>query len=306
MPWHRNVSVPALCAIAVLALCVVALVAPQRASAQAPTDPGVAKGVQLVNDGDYEAAIVTLDKAVRRLAGEPDKIKDLAQGYLYLGIAYVGKGHEAAAKAKFREAVAQMKDLSLSPDQFPPKVINLFEAAKEETRQAAQVAPAAAAPAPTVAPEIAKKKGGSKKLLLIGGGLIVAGGAAAAAGGGSKGGSAAPTPTPTPAPTHKTENRQAIFGRGDTYHHYTFGPGTAGRWKAEVTWTDGNKIIGLDIYRASDGNWVTEGHRTTPTTNAAEWDGVAGILYQVDVWTDDANVESGTLSYQLAVQIPIQ
>jgi len=108
----------------------------------AATDAEVQRGTRQVEDGDYDAAIVTLDAAARRLTADPSRARDLSQAYLYLGIAYIGKGHEAAAKAKFREAVAQIKDLTLSPDKFPPKVIDLFEAARAEER--AQVAPASA------------------------------------------------------------------------------------------------------------------------------------------------------------------
>jgi tetratricopeptide (TPR) repeat protein len=128
------------------------------------TDLEVVKGIKQVEDGDYDGAILTLDNAARRLATDPNKFRDLSQAYLYLGISYAGKGHEAAAKAKFREALGQTKDLSLSPEKFPPKVINLFEAAKQERNQAS-------------APEAAKKGGGgSHKGLFIGLGVAAAAG----------------------------------------------------------------------------------------------------------------------------------
>ena len=163
----------------VLALAVVA--SPVPAPAQTGLDPEVAKGMALVDDGDYDAAILTLDGAARRLATDAKKTNDLSQAYLYLGIAYMGKGHEAAAKAKFKEAVAQIKDLTLSPDKFPPKVIDAFEAAKAEAGQAK--AAAAASPA-AAAPE--KKKGGGGKAILIIGGVAAAAGVAVAAGGGDR------------------------------------------------------------------------------------------------------------------------
>src|SRR5262245_48184645 len=100
------------------------------------TDPEVLKGIKSVDDGDYDGAILILDNASRRLASDPAKANDLSQAYLYLGIAYVGKGHEAAAKAKFREALTQIKDMTLSPDKFPPKVIDVFEAARQENKSA--------------------------------------------------------------------------------------------------------------------------------------------------------------------------
>ena len=144
-------------------------------------DADVLRGIRQVEDGDYDPAIVTLDAAARRLTGDPARARDLSQAYLYLGIAYIGKGHEAAAKAKFREAVAQIKDLTLSPDKFPPKVIDLFEAARAEARAQATPAPAAAA---TPAPAAAKKGGGGKTILIVGGLAAVGGGVALAAGGG--------------------------------------------------------------------------------------------------------------------------
>jgi hypothetical protein len=163
-----------------LGLCLSLVFSPLATDADAPpTDPEVVKGIKLVDDGDFDAAILTLDGAARRLATDPKQAKELSQAYLYLGIAYVGKGHEAAAKAKFREALGQIKDITLSPDKFPPRVIDVFEAARSESSQTAK----AAAPAPAPAP--AKKKGGSKKGLLIGVGVAAAaGGIALAAGGG--------------------------------------------------------------------------------------------------------------------------
>jgi hypothetical protein len=100
---------------------------------QVVSDSEVVKGIGQVETGDYDAAIVTLDAAARRLAAEPAKARELSQAYLYLGIAYVAKGHEAAARAKFRDALAQVKDLSLSPEEFSPKVIDLFEAVREDS-----------------------------------------------------------------------------------------------------------------------------------------------------------------------------
>jgi hypothetical protein len=159
----------------ILASLLIAGPQPLLAQPPAPGDAEVVAGMKQVDDGDYDRAILTLDNAARRLAGDRARVSDLSQAYLYLGIAYIGKGHEAAAKAKFREALQQIKDLTLSPEKFPPKVIDAFEAAKQE----AATAPAAAAP----------KKGGSKKGLVIGG-LVAAGaavGVAAGAGGGGSG-----------------------------------------------------------------------------------------------------------------------
>ena len=89
-------------------VCALTLAGPPPLPAQAPVqDAEVARGIQLATDGDYDGAILTLDNAARRLAGHPDGTRDLAQAYVYLGVAYLGKGAETSAKAQFREALAQ-------------------------------------------------------------------------------------------------------------------------------------------------------------------------------------------------------
>jgi len=144
-------------------------------------DPDVRRGIALVDEGEYDSAILALDAAVRRLAADKGhSTRDLAEAYFYLGVAYLGKGHETSAKARFREAVQQARDMSPSPEKFPPRVIELFEKAKEESR--AEM-PAAASTGTPVSAE--PKKGGSgKALLIVGGVAAVGGGAALALGGG--------------------------------------------------------------------------------------------------------------------------
>jgi len=160
-------------------------------------DPDVLKGIAQVEDGEYDTAILTLDAAARRLSGQPEKVRDVSRAYLYLGIAYFAKGHEAAAKANFRDAIMQFGDISLNPEQYPPKIINLFEAARMEARQEAREVAAAA---PSVAPE--EKKGGSKMPLVLVAVAAAGGGAVALAGGGGGDDSAAaPAASPTPTPT---------------------------------------------------------------------------------------------------------
>jgi len=206
-----------------LFLCIALAVAlPPAGRAQpAVSDPDVVKGIQLVEDGDYDGAILTLDNAARRLAAEPAKVRELSQAYLYLGIAYLGKGHEAAAKAKFREAVSHIRDLSLSPDKFSPRVIDLFEAAKAEV---ARVPAPAASPSPEPPEEKSKKKGGSQKGLYITGGALALGGGAALLffGGDGKG--------------VKTETFTGELVDGDDQDHPITVEGT-GTLEASLTWT---------------------------------------------------------------------
>src|SRR5512132_415536 len=103
----------------------------------APTDAEVQKGIREVENGDYDTAILTLDTAARRIAKDPARAGDLSQAYIYLGLSYVAKGREAAARAQFREALLRARDLTLSPEKFPPQVIDLFEATRQDLRREA-------------------------------------------------------------------------------------------------------------------------------------------------------------------------
>jgi hypothetical protein len=148
-------------------------------------DADVQAGIRLVEEGDYEGAIVVLDRAVEKLSGDAKKSDDLVQAYLYLGVAFVGKAHEEAAKRQFREALRLEDGLRLNAAEFPPKIIDLFEAARteEETQTAKST-------------DEKEKTGGGKKWLFIGGGLAAAGGGAAILAGGGDGDSNGPSPLP--------------------------------------------------------------------------------------------------------------
>lgn len=267
------------------ALAVLALSVPASGQAPAP-DPEVAKGIALVEDGDYDGAIFTLDGAARRLAGEPARAREAAQAYLYLGIAYVGKGHEAAAKAKFREALAGVKELTLSPEKFPPKVINLFEAARSEA--------AAAAP-----PASAKKKGSGGKAILIGvGALAVGGGVAVAAGGGGGdtgpgGGTSQPvTDTFTGLLTQSQSGAQIPLPVAQA----------AGQWRAELEWTTPGTEVRMFVVDAATRQNVTETRATGPAASIAEWSGAAGRRYEVEVFLQEGPASQA--NYTLRVTHP--
>jgi hypothetical protein len=220
------------------ALCL-ALVLPGPAAAG---DPDVERGVRLVEDGDYDGAIFLLDAAARRLAQEPQRVQDLSRAYLHLGIAYLGKGHESAAKAQFRQALTNIRDLTLSSERFSPKVIDVFEAARAEVRAAA--APAAAPPAAAPVP----KRGGSKRLLIAGGVAAAAGGVALAAGGGGGGPSpGSPTP-PASAPAGPTTRTFTGTLGGTENLSYPLTVGGGGTLEAKVTWENAEAALALDLH----------------------------------------------------------
>ena len=148
---------------------------PIESLGQTASDAGLEKGLQLVKQGENGQAIIVLDPVARRLAQNPALKKKAALAYLNLGIAYVGEGQEALAKASFREAVSRDETLQLSAFDVSPKVRDLFQKATDEMVQQR----AAAAPV---------KKGGSKAPWIIVG-VAAAGGGVALAAKGSGGGS---------------------------------------------------------------------------------------------------------------------
>ena len=258
----------------VLAACLaLALAAPAGAQAPVVSDPDVVQGIRQVEDGDYDAAILTLDNAARRLSADPTRARELSQAYLYLGVAYVGKGHEAAAKSKFREAVLQLRDLTLSPEKFPPKVIDLFEAAREEVAKAP-------APQPSVAPApAAKGGGGGKKWLIVGGlGAAAAAGVAIAAGGGDSGGG-----TTVDVFNGNLSTAQPTAER-------FFGPAqAAGQWQLSITWANPDSEVHCEVFTVPDGEYVTPAERRGQTLAEMSWPGPANASFKFFMHYDTEN-----------------
>jgi hypothetical protein len=185
--------------------------APAVVAFEGPTDSGLEEGIKQAQLGDFEKAVVTLDAAARRLAAEGGRSRDLARAYVYLSIAYLGLSQEQKAKAQFLEALKADTEMQLDEGEFPPRILEFFETAREEAVAEGVVKPppapaetsgAAEPVAETSSPaeEPEKKGGGSKTLLLIGGGAAAVAGIALAAGGGGggDGGGAAPAPAPQP------------------------------------------------------------------------------------------------------------
>jgi hypothetical protein len=225
------------------------LAMPPSLAAQS-ADPEIRKGVKLVDDGEYDAAIVTLEAAVQRLTAGAGASKDRDRGeaYLYLGIAYLAKGHEAAARAHFRDAIARVTDLRLTSDKFSPRVIEAFEKAREDAARTPS-APAPA-PAPSAAPAPGEqKKGGKTGLILLGvGGAAAAGIAVAAGGGGSS--SSTPSASPTPSGPVRTETFEGVVGGSSEpdYRDYRVVPTRAGTLDATVTWTDRDGVLSIWLF----------------------------------------------------------
>jgi hypothetical protein len=168
--------------------------------AQQPENPDLALGIQQVEQGDLEAAVLTLDRAVRDLSSKGGNSRSLGRAYTYLAVAYMGLAQEAQARAKLIEAWKADPKLSLSKREFPPSLIKLFE----DTMRAEGITVPPPPPEPAVsqappAQPAAKKGGGGKTLLIVGGLAAVGAGVAVAAGGG---GSDSSSPPPSTGPIY--------------------------------------------------------------------------------------------------------
>lgn len=261
-------------------------------------DRDVQRGIGQVDNGDYDGAILTLDNAARRLAADKARPNDLAQAYLYLGIAYIGKGREAAAKAKFREAIAQIKSLSLSAEKFSPKVIDLFEAARaEESRETAAPTPTPAAGGAGGANGSAQKKGGSKAIFIVGG-LAAAGGVAAAASGGGGGGSSSGASTST-TPTLQTLNFAGTLPPQSLDCKQVVAT-KAGTLEARLTWTNGQ--LGLSI-SCQEHDPPYTGCGTVNRTSNTSATLIASVVQKTyDICPNNYNDAADT--YTLVIQFP--
>jgi hypothetical protein len=220
-------------------------------------DAEVAKGIKLVEDGQYDDAIWVLDTAAQRLASDPAKAADLSQAYLYLGIAYVGKGHDAAAKAKFRDALLKEHDLTLSVNKFPPKVIDLFEAARDEASKAQ--------PTATTTAGASHGGGSSVKWVAIGalGAGAVAGGIVLASG---SGGGGDDNKTDTFTGTLCGDNYARTKGGCENYRDFEVVVSQPGQLDATITWSETTALYQLYL---RDQNYadVAYSNRTSNTSS---------------------------------------
>jgi tetratricopeptide (TPR) repeat protein len=93
--------------------------------------PTLEEGIRLYNEGQLIEAATTLEAAIDALnkAAQPDTVK-LVQAHIYRGAALVGLQHEDAAKMAFREALALQPSRRLVKNEFPDRVLRVFEAAR--------------------------------------------------------------------------------------------------------------------------------------------------------------------------------
>jgi hypothetical protein len=159
-----------------------------------PADPEIERGVRQVQEGELQAGIATLEGAVLRPGVAR---RDVALAHVWIGIAHLGLDRPGPARASMQAARDADPTLALSPDEFPPHVVLVFQEA---------VAAAPVAPPPVPAPESQpgrppEKKGHGRAYLIGGAAAVAAGGIALAAGG--------PAPSPSPSPLTCTDPAQS-------------------------------------------------------------------------------------------------
>jgi hypothetical protein len=175
-------------------------------------DSELEKGVRQAQEGEYDQAVVTLDRAVKRLGDRGAPARDLSRAHVYLAVAYVGLGQEQAARGSFLEALRVDPTLELAQDEYPARIVRFFD---EVRRSEGLTRPAAAGeaprrPGPAPAPE---KKGRSRTPLVLLGVAGAAGvGAAVALGGGGGGGDTASVAAPAPQPPAAVTGTLTIVG----------------------------------------------------------------------------------------------
>jgi hypothetical protein len=99
------------------------------AATTAPPAPELREGVERLDQGDFEGALVALDNAARALGRAPERRRDLAAAHLYVGLAYLRLDQDGLARDRFRRALAL--DGRASPDErFEAEARAAFEQAK--------------------------------------------------------------------------------------------------------------------------------------------------------------------------------
>ncbi len=115
-----------------LAVLLVAALAASPSRPQATSDPDLEKGVRQAQEGDFEAAITTLEPVARRLEAQGSRAPALGRAHLYLGVAELGLGQEAAARRRFQEALRAHPGLRVTSEEFPPRIVEMFQSVRRE------------------------------------------------------------------------------------------------------------------------------------------------------------------------------
>ncbi len=108
---------------------------PAGATAQETTasaESSIATGVRQVEEGDFEGAVTSLEAAIARLRGDPQRVRLLVEADIQLAVAHTALDHTAQAVQALTEAITLDPNLRLPPDRYSPKVRRALETAREQ------------------------------------------------------------------------------------------------------------------------------------------------------------------------------
>jgi hypothetical protein len=127
-----------------LAAALVALLVapPLAAQPPSPETADLKAGVRQVEDGDLEAAVPTLQRAIERLTPLPGRERDRITAHLYLGMAQLGLGNLEAARKAIHEAWRLNRGARLDARKYPPGVLALYAEAGRQRTVASGASPA--------------------------------------------------------------------------------------------------------------------------------------------------------------------
>ncbi len=120
---------------------------------QQPALDGLREGIQMVEDGDYAAAIEVLEAALIELEADRAAPSEMARSYFYAGVARVFIVGDDEARFAFHEAQQHDPQFRPTADQFPRRVIRLWEEASTMEVEAESLAGGEAAGTLTVITE---------------------------------------------------------------------------------------------------------------------------------------------------------
>ena len=106
-------------------------------SAERAKEP-LEKGKKYYEDSEFIKAIEELRRAVdllEKTSRERSRNNDLIDAHIHLGLAYIGVNEAEKAKIQFKEALKFDPERKLNEDFYAPKVIKLFNKAKDEVKQ---------------------------------------------------------------------------------------------------------------------------------------------------------------------------
>lgn len=247
---------------------------------QAPAggDADLEAAIRLLNEGQLQVGLLGLDALITRLESQnTSDSKTLVRALVYKGVALVGLAQEQPARASFREALRYDPTLRLSDNEFPPRVVRIFEATRTGKAGSALEPPSG----------VPKKAG----LGAVGGALIVVGalavgGTAVVKGGGSN--QPVASASSPPLAVGVAPDGQAI--PGVTVMTLSVTGGNLG--SAVPTWSfgDGSQVTGRQVTHVYDregsftpvlnvGSDMAAGRTITARSLTGRWRDPNGVFY---------------------------